>query len=479
MTRSYFRPMCRAVVEVVFDGRGAPNSKPFYLEVNPRSATVGLNGFYEADTWMLEFDSKILPFDPDQIAYCAVRIYMWDGISHSGEWAVDSNLIVRGLLDDAETSIVGEDNFVKFVGRDYTAILVDPEWDPKQRIQTGGNLVDVVQSIADQAAPEGTRARFEVVWEGEDDPPICGASLRSTKKKGLWVKPGKKYWDVIWDLCIQHAYVPRIEGAKIIISEPITQTRQSLTQAPRLVYGKTLTSLQVKRKFSHETVPQIVIIAYDPITKKKFEVKYPEKRNRVQRVTAQRDQPTDALGVLLASKKDEQMYFPAPKGIIDKKTLERYARMRFYHIGRGETIYSFETNHFIIDGQEGNEINLLGLRPGNAIGIAFDPFNREHLRSLEFGQRASYIQNLGYHYEIANFIASNIDALELFKQDYYLNRADVSYSIEEALTIRIEAVNFASEIREVHFNDRRSITADRLSPVSGRNPGTRPPLETF
>lgn len=499
MTRSNFYPRCRAFLEVVFDGRGAPNSQPFHIEIDPRSATVGVNGFYEADTFTMDFDTRQLPFDPDQVAYCAARIYMWDSARNLTypEWAIDQNLMIKGLVDDIESKLVGEDNIVTFTGRDYTAILLDPEWDPKQKVEANGNdLREAVQAIADAAAPASSPARMEVVWEGEDDPPIIGGLARSTKKKGLWVKPGKTYWDVIWDLCIQHAYVPRVEGSTIFISEPVTQTKQTLLQAPRLVYGQTLLELDVKRKFAREKVPQIVIVAYDPKTKQKIEVVYPKKRNVDVMTTAEKQQSTDALGILLTVKKDEQMFFPAPAGVVDKDALERYARIRFYHIGRGETVYSMKTKHLAIPAPKSHgavtdqlkslgeafgvykrqeqEINLLQLRPGAAIGIEFDPFNREALKALPVGQRVQHIIALGYGQKIANFVAANLDRMELFKQDFYYNRGEISYSTEEGIEISIEAANFASEIREIAFAEPGATFTGGSTLPSGRLMGLIP-----
>lgn len=464
MTRYRFDPRCKAMLEVVFDGRGAPNSKPFHIEIEPLSANIAVNGFYEADTWSLDFDQRKLPFDGDQIAYCAVRIYMWDSKKEleQSEWAIDDNLMISGIMDDIDSNIVGEDNVVRLSGRDYTGVL-DPEWDPRDHVKAGGLLNDVVQSIADEAAPEGTRARFQVIWAGEQPPPKCGELGRSTKKKGLWVKPGKTYWEVIWDLCIQHAYVPHIEGSKIIISEPVTQTKQSLMDAPRLIYGQSLTELSIKRKFAREKVPQIVLIAWEPKSGKKIEVVYPEKRNIEVQVTSSKNQARDALGIPLTVKKDERMYFPAPKGITDPVALKRYARMRFYLLGRGETVYTMKTAHLWIDAgsqkqddngkvvSRGGEINLLKLRPGAAIGVSFDPFNREHLRSLEYGQRVEHIVSLGYQSQVAAFIAANIDRMEMFNQNYYYNRGTIDYDYLEGIEIEIEATNFASEIREINF----------------------------
>ncbi len=145
-------------------------------------------------------------------------------------------------------------------------------------------------------------------------------------------------------------------------------------------------------------------MAHDPKTGEKIEVKYPKKRNIVVNATANKNQAVDAIGTKLAVKKDEVMRFPAPKGVIDKEALERYARMQFYHLGRGETIYTFETSHLFVDSPKGGgEINLLQLRPGSPIGIGFEPFKVAHLRDMQVGQRIDYIQALGYHLNVATF----------------------------------------------------------------------------
>lgn len=448
MVRSVFRPRCRVQLEVVFDGRGAPNSRPLLIEIDPRSAKVSLNGYYEADTFEIEVDTRAFPFDPDQVAYAVAKIFMWDASIGFGEWAIDANEMIRGLVDDIDGNQVSMDNVVKITGRDYTAVLIDSKWDPRKSVSSGGRLDEAIQAIADEAAPKGTRARFKVVWAGEDDPPQVGSLHREAKSKKLWIKAGKGYWDVIWDICLQHAYVPRVVGSTIFIGEPRSETRRSLTQSPRLVYGRNLTEMSLKRKFAREIVPQIVVTAWDPKTLERIEVTYPKERNIVVGETGS----TDALGIPLTVKKDEQEFYPAPKGITDRDALLRYARMRFYHLGRGETVYKMKTSHLYVDSAiPGQEDSLLVLRPGDAVGIHFDPFNQEMLRALDVGQRRAHILSLGYNEQIANFVSDNASRLELFKQDYYYNRGEISYSIDEGIEIEIEAMNFASEVREVVF----------------------------
>ncbi len=467
MTRSVFAPRCKVVLEAVMDARSTPgaNSKPLYFEVDPRSVDVNLNGYYEADTFNIEIDARIMPFDPDQVAYCACRVYMWDASrgSDNTTWAVDANLMVKGLADDIETDLVGEESIIKITGRDYTALLLDPEWDPKQKVPSGKPLDVTVQEIADLAAPKGTRARFTVVWESDARVPICGGLHRDTKKKGLAQKPGKSYWEVIWDLCIAHSFTVRMESTEadrslIVISEPQTETKRSLEQSPRLVYGQTLDSLSIKRKFAREKVPQIVITGWDPNTGAKIEVKFPAKRNID--VDPLQDKAVDALGVKLTAKKDEVMYFPAPKGITDKDALLRQARMRFYHMGRGETVYTMRTRHLWVDSKDADvhrvlgfsgEENMLRLRPGRAIGIRFDPFNVPHLRTMSEESRIGFIHDMGYSLEVATFVARNLTKMDLFRQDYYHNRGNISYDENDGIEIEIEAANFASEVKEINF----------------------------
>lgn len=459
MTRSSFSPRCKLLMSVVFDGRGAPNSKPLMLEVAPRTCSIAMNGYHEGSTWNADIEARVLPFDPDQVASIAVRIYMWDSEGDENrEWALEKYEMLRGLVDENEAIVVGDDNIVRFTGRDYIGLL-DVPWDPKRIPPNGIPLDEAVQEIADNAAPPGTHARFQVVWAAEGDPRDALGIKRSTKKKGDWVKPGKSTWDVIYDLCIASGFIVYVKGSQIIITDPQTQTKDSLDQAPKLAYGKHLLKLEVKRKFGREKVPQIVISAYDPTTGAQFEVIYPEKRNVIVDALGRPNITTVINGI--AVKKDEQLYFPAPKGIYNRDALLRYAKMRFYHLGRGESTYKFTTRHLKIPKIQSSafesllpEYDMLQLRPGNPIGILFDPFNREHLRALTVGARTQHLIALGYRAAIASFIASNLESINQYQQPYYANKIVFDYDEQEGLEVGVTAMNFASQLREVHFADQ-------------------------
>jgi hypothetical protein len=425
-------PRCHALLSVVLDGRGGADTEPLLVETTPISARVCRNGYHDADTWSLEFDARAMPFDPDLLRSAAAFIYMFaaEGMEDRREWAVPDHEMVRGLADDASISLSDDGQVLSMEGRDYTGLLLDAEWDPRDRIPAGQPLDVTIQAIADAAAPPGARARFEVAFLGEGTPPIVGAAHRSTKKKGLWVKPGKSHWDVIYEMAISHGAIAYVQGEQIIVTDPNTQTELSLQRAPQLVYGRNLDSLDVSRHLTKERVPQIKMVAYDPRSGERVEVLFPERGEKV----------TDGLG----SKKDEILVLPAPKGIGDRDTLRRIARARHANLGRSEASYRAETcNLDSLDGQD-----LLRLQAGSPVSIGFDPFNLEQMRSLTLAQREAHLRELGYSSKLAAFVAERYERLDQFRQPYYTTQAEYSWSIDDGISISIEAKNYAYEARE-------------------------------
>ncbi len=467
------KPRCAALLTFILDGRttdASDNSPSQHVVIHPREASVLFNGYHEADTWTLEFDARQLPFDPDSLATCNVRIFMWDDTDgHLGSRLdelqnfvknqdfgvnLDQRLgayeMIRGICDDDEGVMAGEDNSVKLSGRDYTAIIMARNWDSaKDVVKVGVPLDEVVQEIADLAAPSSSAARFEVVWQSEpgaSDPtkiPLCGSVHRKAKKeKGLQIKGEKTNWDVIYDLVLQHGYIVYVRGSQIIITDPATQTKETLSTVPRLIYGKHLDGLSVKRKFGKDKVPQIIVRAYDPDSDEEIEVIYPTKSNVI----------VDGLAVT----KNEQEYYPAPAGVIDKDALLRYAAIMFHYKGRGETTYEFKTHVLtIFDEKTGAPTaELLRFRAGQAIGIKFDPFNKEHLLALSISERYEHLVSLGYDTVVADVASRYMDKLVQYEQPYYLGQAKYDYSVDQGIEIEITAFNFASQHREESFANK-------------------------
>jgi hypothetical protein len=435
-----YYPRAHAMLQVVLDGRGAPDTEPLTVFTTPISATVCRNGYHDADTWSLELDARALPFDPDIIRSAAVAIYMFaaDGLDDRREWAVPDYEMVRGLADEGELVMSEDGQVLSLEGRDYTGLLLDTEWDPRKRIPFGGPLDRTIQDLADAAAPATSAARFEVVWGSELPPPRTGASRRSTKKKGMWVKPGKSYWDVIYELAISHGFIAYVVGERIVVTDPNTLARDSARRSLQLFYGRNLDTLSVSRRFNKEMVPQIQMSTVDPKTGERIEVLYPAKGERV----------TNGLG----DKKSEIVNIPAPAGVYDRDTLRRIAAVRHADMGRAEAVYRAETMFLeSLDGQD-----LLRLQAGSPVAIHFDPFKAEVMRSLSRDQRKEHLIAFGHNERIAQFVAERFDRLEQFTQPYYTRVAEYRWSIDDGLAIAVEAVNYASEVRELARLDAAS-----------------------
>jgi hypothetical protein len=433
--KSRYIPRCHALLSAVLDGRGGPDTEPLMLEVQPQEASVSLNGYHDADTWAIQFDARSLPFDPELIRSAAVVVYMFaaETVDDDREWAVPEFEMIRGLLDEDKLSISNDGKTVSLSGRDYTGILLDTEWDPRNRIPSGKPLDTTVQAIADAAAPKGTRQRFQVAYEsiGNPVPPIVGAAHRSTKKKGLWVKPGKSYWDVIYEMVLHHGLITFVEGERIVITDPRTQTAVSAAAAPRVAWGRNLSSLEVTRKFAKERVPQIQLTAYDASSRKQISVTYPANPKAV----------TTGIG----TKKNEVMFLPGPGSVQDRATLLRYAQVRYDNMARAEAVYRFET--LALEALDGED--LLRLKAGSPVRIGFDPFNQEEMRTLSVAQRIEHMRALGYSPKLSAFVANYFERIEQFRQAYYTRQADYKFSTTDGLRVAVEAVNYAYEPREL------------------------------
>jgi hypothetical protein len=494
---SVFRPRCAAVVTGVFDARttsATDNSPPQHIVVMPREASVTQNGYHEADTWTLDFDAKFVPFDPDALASANVRIFMWDeedgfignrlnelsstfnnpvSSIQEKQQALDNQFgqfeMIRGICDDDDGVMIGEDNTIKLSGRDYTALIMAKSWDPKTDKLTTGDPLDVlVQRLADDAttrpdlSPEGVTkvaksatSRMQVVWMSTSPIPITGSVFRTSKgKKGaLPVKDGKNNWDVIYDIVLQHGFIVYVSGSQVIIADPETLVRDkdgTLKNAgTRLIHGKHLDEFSVKRKFGKDKVPQIIIRTINPDTDAQIEVIYPAKTNVI----------VDGLAV----KKNEEMYFPGPAGVVDPAALLRYAKLMFYYKGRGETTYTFKTHCLAIDNPDGTITSLLRLRTGAPVGIKFDPFNKNILVAMKTdGERYNYIKSLGYSGDIANFAAQNIGKITQYEEPYYLGTAKFDYSVDNGIEIEMTAFNFASQHRETNFANQPTYTLETI-----------------
>jgi hypothetical protein len=283
MSRVYY-PNLRAVLSVVFDGFGGGDSEPTVVQVIPMSATIHLNSYKEADTWEMTFDAKLLPFSPELIRALGVEIYAFDagGIGQDiRDFANDDNLLVAGLADNATLRISESGREFSLSGRDYTALMLDRQWDPSKRLNVGQPVDVVVQQLVDEAAGAARTGRtLTVEYVGQGHAPGSARGRERRTKRGLPIKESKSYWDVAYELCLRQGLVVFVRGSKVIITSPQVLTTANAARTRRMIYGRDLESLEVERKIGKERVPQIAVRSYDPKTRRTLEAVFPAAKEK-------------------------------------------------------------------------------------------------------------------------------------------------------------------------------------------------------
>jgi hypothetical protein len=467
---SVFYPQCFATLKVVFDGFGGPDGAPVVLNVRPRSASVHMNGYKEADTFEVEFDAAAFPFSPELVRSVAVELYLFQTASLTDK--VDSylddfnNLSCVGLVDDASYHASADGRTFRVSGRDYTALMLDRQWDPQRKVLPGKSLAETVQGLVDEASGAETHGRILTVKVvGTDaDPdlapedeknnalltagkysihttkkgvtklrvPSTGQGHVHTNKKGIPVKAGSNYWDVIYRLCIRHGFIVFVRGTEVIIAKPQNLTAATVDRLRCVAYGRDLSSLDVTRKMGKETVPQIKCISYDPVKLTPISALYKGPNGKA-------GERTTGIGT-----KKNEVREVVVDGITDPGQLMECAETYYNALARSEASFKFSTHD--LQDLYGND--LIWLRPGDPVQIGFDELKPEDFRDLSEQERLDKLLALGYEERVASLISTEYSKINQFRQPVYTKTVDITFDTESGIQIDVEAVNFISPGRD-------------------------------
>lgn len=428
-------PQCRMVLSVVFDGFGGGDTDPTVIQVIPKDAQVYLNGYKEADTWEASFDAASLPISPDLIRALGVEIYMFDAKAVNPPveaYATDENLLCAGLADNADLSLDPDGRLFTCDGRDYTALLIDRQWDPTKTVPVGDPLDVAVQKLVDEAVGSKDHGGLTLIVEYVNDKPVPVVGRQSTtktKKNGRPVKDGTTYWDVIYRMCLREGLIVFVRGFKVIITDPQTLTLQNANRTRKVAYGRNLRSLKIERKLGKEKVPQVIVTSYSSKQRTAIEAKFPTSKDKV------------ATGI--GTNKDETVRHVVA-GVDDVDTLKKIAETLYNNLARSEAKLHFTTKSLTdLDAR-----SLLALRAGDPVAVGFDPFNDVVMQALTPEARYQHLISLGYSRSVAALVAREYDNIDQFQRPFYTKEVNVTWSHKEGLTLDVEAINFISIERD-------------------------------
>lgn len=495
-----FRPQARAILQVICDGFGASvqDSEIQVIPIIPKNVTVHINSYKQADSFELVFDVLDLPFDPQIIRAGAAEIFIFESLGdqrvvdrrHPFTAADPGNVRPRspvdtlelelgtdaardtftlgnpprivGTFDDVDIELSDSGKWVTIKGQDYTAFLASIQFPPNasgtaRRIPMGKRLDIIVDNLIEEADPD---RQLSVAVRGIDvaSLPVVGGNLEvAGNKRGISVEQATSYWDVIYKLVERYGFICFVDGLDVVISRPKTITDKDTSKIRRMVWGKNLEHLTMRRHLGKEQAPTIVVRSYvghgktltaefpanqidrsgvfvskalhGKNAKFKFKTHIKEstsisKRGKVKTTVRERD----------------EYQIVDVHGITDQAALQRIAENRYHLLGKAERTVIAKTK----DLKDLHGLDLLSIAAGDAVGIEWDEFNIEMLSNtaLSPAVKQRHLEARGFQAGVAQTIVKHYAILQGLTRPMRFKEGTIEYDVDSGVSIEMELQDF-------------------------------------
>ena len=447
---SYFYPQAVMTLRVRWEDFDTETdqvlTKLYKLRVLAKRVTVQINDYTKADTFEADVDYKNFPFDPRCIRALGVTVHMEDkGRIFKGNNQLNliepspENTIFTGFADEENIDFDDVTRIVRFMGRDFTALLIDSPY-------SGGTIdlgIPLDQTIA--TLLEGLPAAKELTVDNRTGSPLPNIAKFAPDFSPLGKsRSGKKkefVWDVIQDLVQRAALIAYIELDKLVITKP--RVLYSEVTPTQFIYGKNLRTLGFKRKLGRDKGINVLVRSLNLEQKTTIEAKIPEEATAewansigVARKT-QKIQKIDSKGDI---KEEDAPFisFNVPN-VVTKDQLVEIAQGIYEEMGRQQLEGNLESLDMCSD-QDGVKINFLKLRNGSPIKVEVDQGDLEGLNRLKSeAQRYRFLLQRCYTPDVARAFSRTLGK---FATRFYTKSVEFIMDQDEGFSFRLEFINF-------------------------------------
>ena len=454
----------------------------------PLRASLSINGIRSASTLSLEIPFSDLPVEPRMVRGVAVDFYLGTvtasdfaaGLAGQTRVSADgnteplnlipteykdglqrqrTNLRFSGWVDEWEVSWTEGPPIVRLQCRDNGSLLIDTETPPMLTIDP---TLPLDKAFARYLAVFPQFAGISVQWlpQGTDPPAYRPASQKASFRIPFGppgMMGGKmSVLDYLSDIAAHLGLVVRFDGtsARLIIQQPRTIYGKKFPKRAddafersvggrampfrMFVYGRNIADFTMKRKYTVAGPTTIEVRSYSTKLKRYLVVRYPFKKERLER---------GLPGTLLPDEKLSQYFFP---GVEDPKTLRQIAQSIYEQLGRNEIELSLRTRDLGSFGGGALDPDVLDLRAGDT--IQFEVTEDTQTGGLNFAaeaermqasdsRAAEYMRKLGYTSEFA--AAYGKARKNAILQPYFrVKRMDFSWDVEKGIDVSVTAVNY-------------------------------------
>ncbi len=484
MSQIYY-PNARAVLKLIFDGFGetAQDSEQVIIPLLPISVSIQRNSYKQADSWEMTFNATDMPIDPALLRAGFIEIFLFQTttlITGNDPRVIDQQFTdiddivqqrprdligkiiqeaqltslkdrftttqkpqIAGQIDEVSTDMGSSGKTVTLTGQDFTAFLIGRTWPFKEAVtaSTTGNrkkkfiskripvnqrLDELILKLIKEV---DTTDVLELVVEEIDpkDLPIVGANEVNSHRRGIPVKQGANYWDIIYKLATRYGFIIYVRGVEVVLSRPKLLRDRLSPHIKKLAWGRNIENLRMTRNMGKEKVPRIIMRGYDEAAKELISVEFPP-----------RGQPAPVGTV--GTEEDEYQIFTV-HGVSDRDILLRSAENLFELLGRGERQVVINTN----DLRDLSENNMLDLDIGDPIEVEFlDQEERDIISNRDLGEDEKYERLVarGYNARVARLIAESYDKLILDKRPMRLKSFRMDFSVDDGISMEIEVIDY-------------------------------------
>lgn len=435
-----------ATIRVVWEDFGQKSlSRVYAVNVMPKRTRVDINSYVEADTFEIELDYKVFPFDPRCVKSAQVTVYMenLDQLHHDNPLGAITpsadNVVFDGFADEDQISMDEGNRTVKLKGRDFTALYIDAKWpgallplnEPVDKIVTRiiGRLkasgdIRVVNRTGLKELP--TLAKFY-----SDFNDLSGQ--RSAQKK-------ETYWDVIQDVCTRAGLIAYIEIDKLVLAKP--RTLYDPKKAVQFVYGGNIKSFEMTRKFGKQKGFNVVVRSV--IGKEVIKAEIPKESTYLPERGDYVRVPRQGPGGLVIDQGQEAI---APtlsfvvSNVKDKAHLVGVGEKIYEEIGRQQIEGRIRTSNMDAPAHENTEcFNLLKLRNATPITLVISTDDlAEITKEASFAKRQMYLMKRGFDSQVATVFAQTLGK---FQTPFYTKAVSFSLDAEQGFSVELDFINF-------------------------------------
>lgn len=469
---SFYYPQAAVTLRVTWENPNDDDPRledQYSLEVVPKSVTVSINTYKEADTFQMELDYKSFPFDPRLIRALGVTIHvrdmksLYDAAGRRQQLIPnEDDVVFTGFADEETLEFNDATRTVRFEGRDFTSLFIDAPF-PRGTVSMEQPLDVVLADLVTQR--EATRRIRVVNRTGLATLPTIAKfypEFGATKLGGRKVsRRGESYWDAIQDLIGRAGLIGYIEIDKLVLAKP--QNLYGGVSPYQFIYGKNLTALTFRRKLSQQKgfnvrvrsihaeatsgegrilqaeIPAEATSAWlekigltaNPVT-----IKQPIAQGTNRDGTT----PTEQVAPYLA--------FNVPN-VRDKAQLINIGEGIFEELGRQQIEGDLETREMVIRqtesrGSEPVEFDVRKIRTATPVKLELAQDELEQTRALgtesdSVARRFAYLVDRGYPANVAVALAS---VLGKYPTNFYTKSVEYTMDRDSGFKMRLEFLNF-------------------------------------